>query len=110
MISAVTLDWGAGRETLRMTTRAMIEAEESLDAGIVEICASLETDFRVGKAAKLLAACGNDGQGLPFDRALEICDAAGLELVLDRIGAALEAAFPQAAGDGGKKTKAGRSK
>lgn len=103
MISSVTQDVGGEAEAFRLTTRAMMAVEDRLGAGIVDVMQGLESGFRIGTLAVLLAECANDGAGRSLDWAQTAIDGMGIEAAGDLVGRMAEAAFPQAAKSGNGK-------
>jgi len=108
MISGVTQDVHGEPETFRLTTRAMMAAEDRLGVGIIEVMQGLESGFRIGTLAVLLAECANDGAGRPLDWAQSAIDGMGIEAAGDLIGRIAEAAFPSDGKSAKKATRAGR--
>lgn len=100
MISAIGLDYDGKRETLRMTTRAMMAIEDHFDAGVLEVFESIEENFRMGTIVRLLSECANDGAGAPLAHAQMITDVVGIEVVAERVTRAVEVAFPDTGGEG----------
>jgi len=108
MLSGVTVQVGETEETFRLTTRAMMAAEECLGKGIMAIVQEMNDDPRVGTIVRLLAEAANDGAGVDLSRAQEMADTLGVVGASEILGQVVEKAFPEAAGKNPK--RAGRSK
>lgn len=110
MISGVTVQVGEASETFRLSTRAMRAVEDTLGAGIVDVMGGLETGFKIGTLACLLAECANDGKGRDIGWADDAIDQMGVGRAGEVIGEIAEAAFPEAAKTGKNPKRAARSK
>ena len=96
MISGLTIEVGGRSERLRMTTRAMMALEDQYDQPIVAIVQGLQDDPRIGTVVRVIAQCGNDGDGMEVSQAQEIVDQIGFEVATTTLGNLVEKAFPEA--------------
>jgi hypothetical protein len=113
MLSGVTMQVGETEETFRLTTRAMMAAEDHLGKGIMAIVQELNDDARVGTIVRLLAEAANDGAGVDLAKAQAMADALGIVGASELLGQVVEKAFPEASGSeapGKNRKGAGRSK
>ncbi len=99
MISGLTIEVGGRSQTLRMTSRAMMALEDQFDRPIVGIVQGLQTDPRIGTVVRVIAQCGDDGDGMEVSRAQEIVDQIGFEAACDTLSGLIEKAFPEANAD-----------
>lgn len=96
------VDLVAGEESyvLALSINEIVKLEELLDVGIVEIAAWFANpeQIRVGNMrATLWAGLQRHHPGLTLDDAGDIIAAAGLGPVVQKLGEAIQASFPEAA-------------
>lgn len=86
--------------TLRMSINAVAEIEELLDKGINEIVALVRDpkDFRIGTWRALLWGALREFHNVSLAEAGEIMGAAGVDVIVARMGEAMAAAFPEGKG------------
>jgi len=100
----VALVIGDETYTLRMSLNAVAEIEGLLDKGINDIAAMVRNpkDFRIGTWRVLLWGSLREFHKVSLEEAGEIMGRAGINTIVDVVGEALQAAFPEAVADGAK--------
>lgn len=93
----VELVAGGTSYTLRMSINAVAEVENFLDKGINDIVAMVRNpaDFRIGIWRVLLWGALREFHKVSLEEAGEIMGIAGVDVVVDRLTAAMAAAFPE---------------
>jgi hypothetical protein len=106
----VDLVVGGETYTLRMSLNAVAEIEGLLDKGINEIAAMVRdpTDFRISTWRVLLWGALREFHKVSLEEAGEIMGRAGVDVVVDVVGEAMQAAFPEAKAGAENPQKASR--